>query len=937
MQPRAISSNKPDATQWQRALTLLDRVLEKTATERAPLLAEIETAEPDITPLLRKLLAAQARIETRDFLSTLPKTASLNTEAGAANARIGPFLLLEQIGSGGMGSVWKARYADENIKREVAVKLPALSVDATQSIRLRERFARERDFLAQLEHAHIARLYDAGISEAGHPYLALEYVRGERIDEHCDAKKLSIDERLQLFLQALDAVEFAHRQLVLHRDIKPGNILVDGEGNVKLLDFGVAKLLPNSVHAPPKNDNFTELVGTAITLAYAAPEQIVNGPLSTATDVYALGVVLFKLLTGSAPYAPSRDTRGALEEAIINALPPTLSSVAISETDATARRATPAQLRQRLRGDLEVIVAKALRKSVTERYATAAAFGDDLRRAIANEPITARPQTLGYRANRLFARHKVAAIASALGFSALVGTTGVAVWQASVANANAVRATKEAARVATAQKFFAGMFGFADPEKNKGTSLIDEQILVRAEEAAMRDFASDPETLSLVLQQIGDIYFRLGKPQRNLEIQRKRISVIERTVDALIDPLILAKVSFANALFDSADVRERNSALPTMLEAQKLALSGKASDETIVHTLCFVANQYVAERQFSKAREIAQSALIHAKATLLNPHPLLAFAYEAHATTAFRVGQFDEARVSFQKAIAIDETGRGRGLVDLFNTKIGLARASYEAAHYLTSQREALDAIAFAETQLGNVNANLTPARQFAIFAAERAGNVGEAKRLVETLLFSDFASSEPFRLARAQFTKGYVALAAGELDSAERLFNQAEKGLSNSASWSATLNTHRASVFLLKNDDQGALSVVLPTIDAFRAKGANSSIEFARAAERAAIAYARLGDADKARTLFADACKWWAETRIPSHPDRARCEAYLAMIEPMSNAATKADALIFLEKNVAAGRDDKIALLRDLAMARAKYQQLNTYEQTLAAFPLLQ
>jgi serine/threonine protein kinase/tetratricopeptide (TPR) repeat protein len=936
MQPRAISSNKPDATQWQRALTLLDRVLEKTATERAPLLEEIESTEPEITPLLRKLLAAQARIETRDFLSTLPKTASLNIDAGAANARIGPFLLLEQIGSGGMGSVWKARYADENIKREVAVKLPALSADSTQSIRLRERFARERDFLAQLEHANIARLYDAGISEAGHPYLALEYVRGERIDEHCDAKKLSIDERLRLFLQALDAVEFAHRQLVLHRDIKPGNILVDGQGNVKLLDFGVAKLLPNNLHTPPKYDNLTELVGTAITLAYAAPEQIVNGPLSTATDVYALGVVLFKLLTGNAPYAPSRDTRGALEEAVINALPPTLSSVAIGEADATARRATPAQLRQRLRGDLEVIVAKALRKSVTERYATAASFGDDLRRAIANEPIAARPQTLSYRANRLFARHKVAVMVSALGLSALVGTTCVAVWQASVANANAVRATKEAQRVLVSQKFMAGLFSNADPETGDGDRLTAKQILEKGRESAERELQNDAETLSMVLSQIGDIYYKLGLPEQHLELQKRRVAILESHGNPEINGMIDAQLSLGKALGEIGDAANTALSLDRLLNTLERAQKHGADAERITRTFAFIADRHRLDRRFEPAEEFIRQAVRTADENQLPQSWTLAEMHSIDAVIARDQGKFDVARKAFERSLDVSRSGRGHNRIEQIDTLNHYAQMEFDSSDFLAAKKRALDAIELASMFPGEIGNNLAPTRRLAVLATLASGDLVAAKDYAKTLLVPEMTSKSTMRRGLAALVNASIAMAERDFAAVERALEPAEVGLQTNvllASRAARLN---AELELRRNNAQDALEILTALLDEETKKFGVDHVALAPVHELLGIAYAKLNNFGAARTHFATACERYARIRQANHPLRVRCAAYLILAAGPGGIKNPESELIALGVQLANGRKDNLPLLQSMRDAQTYLGAQREGNPNRVLFPVL-
>ena len=311
-----------------------------------------------------------------------------------------------------MGAVWLAERADGHLKRPVALKLPRLAWGAG----LTERLARERDILATLAHPHIARLYDAGIDQQGRPYLAMEYVEGKLIDVYCRERQLPLRERLALLLQVCDAVAHAHARLVVHRDLKPANILVTAEGQVRLLDFGIAKLMEGD---RAEETALTQLSGRALTLDYASPEQIRGEPLGTASDVYSLAVVGYELLAGARPYRLKRGSAAELEEAIASADPPRAS-------DAAAGLA----LKRSLRGDLDAILSKALKKDSAERYPTVATLADDLQRHLHGEAVLARPDSRGYRARRFVARHRVG-VGAVVGVVAALGVGLVtALWQA---------------------------------------------------------------------------------------------------------------------------------------------------------------------------------------------------------------------------------------------------------------------------------------------------------------------------------------------------------------------------------------------------------------------------------------------------------------------------------------------------------------------------
>jgi serine/threonine-protein kinase len=428
-----------DAERWQRLSPLLDALLELPPAERSEHLDALRREDAALAGELEHLLA----LEEADA-GFLAEPVVQQPNAARPGARIGAYRLERLLGEGGMGQVWLAARADGMYERKVALKLlRAGLVDP----RLRQRFGREREILARFAHPFIARLLDAGIDRDGQPYLALEYVDGEPITDYCRSRQLDIPARLDLFRQVCEAVSHAHANLIVHRDLKPSNILVTPAGHVRLLDFGIAKLLD----VEPLPVDATRTGVRTFTLHYAAPEQIRGEPVTTMTDVYSLGVVLHELLTGSKPYRLKRQTDAEWEEAILEGEPLRPSQAATRNEPGATRPYTPARLGRELSGDLDNIVLKALGKRPEQRYASVEALSHDLLCFLRGRPVLARGERLGYRARKYLRRHRWPLAAAAMVLGVMVTALVVVSWQAR-------QAVREAARAQAMQRFVASLF-----------------------------------------------------------------------------------------------------------------------------------------------------------------------------------------------------------------------------------------------------------------------------------------------------------------------------------------------------------------------------------------------------------------------------------------------------------------------------------------------
>jgi serine/threonine protein kinase/tetratricopeptide (TPR) repeat protein len=509
-----------------------------------------------------------------------------------AQSSVGPYTLIAQIGEGGMGTVWRARRDDGLMEREVAVKLIAIGM---RTMAMRERFARERQILASLNHPNIAGLYDAGVTGGGQPYLVLELIDGERIDAFCDRNALPVAGRLRLFLQVLAAVSHAHQHLVVHRDLKPANILITPAGEAKLLDFGVSKLLDGEEGSSATSD-LTRDAGRLLTPEYAAPEQLKNRPVTTATDVYALGVLLYQLLTGCLPYAEAGDAPISLAQAIIEADPPRASTVATRAATMAAKCPIPAaqneqkteqispeiqsfsptiraekrstttrKLSSALAGDLDNILAKALRKDPYERYATVTEFADDIRAHLELRPVKAQPDSMTYRTQKFVRRNRgMVATAGFTMFAILAGVAATA-WQANEARKQTLIAQREASKANAIRDYMVSMFravGRDAKEFPKRGNTTARELLDNAAQKVGSEFNEQPEVRAFMRETLSGLYADLDKNPQALSQATQWLEDAEKLlppahpqlVGALLQQaLVLGKMNRAKDAFAVLD------------------------------------------------------------------------------------------------------------------------------------------------------------------------------------------------------------------------------------------------------------------------------------------------------------------------------------------------------------------------------------------------
>jgi serine/threonine-protein kinase len=506
---------------------LLDQVLDLEPDEREIWFAALRLERPVLAGELESLLGQESLLEERGFLSGDGYAGMFDGAPSLIGLQIGAYTLEEPIGQGGMGSVWLGRRSDGRFKGKAAVKLLNLALVDPIGV---ERFRREGTVLAQLTHPNIARMLDAGLAEAGQPYLVLEYVEGQRIDLYCDRHQLDPLARLALFRQVAGAVAHAHANLIVHRDLKPSNILVSPDGNVKLLDFGIAKLLESEASGAERSE-LTARGGLAFTPEYAAPEQVLGGPITTATDVYSLGVLLYLLLAGRHPTSGGSVTTAGHLSGILDTEPPRLS-VAVGG-------ASSARLKRLYRGDLDNILAKALKKEPAQRYPTVTALADDLERHLRHEPVQARPDSYGYRARKFVRRNRAAVLVSSLTAAALVVATVVTASQMVEARKQRDEAVFQARRGKAQMEFQTLLLSSLGPKP-----LTAREILDRGRVLLEREWIGEPRFTSGITLNLASHYRQLGDNQKEAELlaRAESLALHAGAADMLV-PVRCAQVS----------------------------------------------------------------------------------------------------------------------------------------------------------------------------------------------------------------------------------------------------------------------------------------------------------------------------------------------------------------------------------------------------------
>jgi eukaryotic-like serine/threonine-protein kinase len=759
---------------------------------------------------LERALFPKRTVESRTFLGDLPRVddGSQQRAALVAGQRVGSYTLDRPLGEGGSASVWAAHRSDGTMKRDVALKLPYFVGNAEGWY---DRVNRERDILASLQHANIATIYDAGVEANGRPWLALELIDGLPIDRYCNINALTIEARVRLVLALARAVEYAHARGVIHRDLKPGNILIDQTGQPKLLDFGIAKLLDTNDGTLQSGDPtmLTRLHGRPLTPEYASPEQRRGEAITTGVDIYALAIVLHELIAG---VRPACSENGEIRVDLRAAAKAKFGAAAIG---------TPGN-------DLNAIVQKAVHTEANKRYGTISAFADDLERYLHNQPVLAQPDSGWYRFTRLVRRNRLAVGATIAVALSLVGGTGVALWQAREANAQRIAAQNEAQRANATRSFLLTLF---DPGLNDATSAqlkrnqSVESLLIDAAKKLDTEFADQPKAKAEMLESIGTLHFELQLLSSARSLAEKRVALLQSN-QASATEIALAKLNYANVLASQGksteSIRELNSILALLKDVKDTE-----ADRARATAQLYLANQKVLAGNFKDAvaeagvaadvlERVAPNERAHLQAITLQAYGLLASgkvtesigfyeqAIERHTRSkspsghfeallrtqlseAYLVGQkYDAALTQAKKSVEVARATAGE------ESYVG-GRTAYWAGKVLVGFGRLDEGIALlnsAHTAFGKIENDPDPqqlmvTRAFLVEALIARGQLRDAQlvaRLLEDTV-KKFESKEQLTLARriSEVWLSHMDRVTGRTDDAARRLSKVVDGFASS------------------------------------------------------------------------------------------------------------------------------------------------------------
>jgi serine/threonine-protein kinase len=753
-------------SRWDRLQRLFGEALALDPAQREPFVARACAGESALADELRALLRSDAA--GGDPVKAVVAQAAGRWLAGDRRAlvgrQLGPWRVVAHIADGGMGAVYRAERADGQYEQQVAVKVLNPALVSAES---RGRFQTERQILARLAHPLIARLLDGGSTEDGAPYLVMEFVDGEPIDAWCGRHAPDTAARLRLFVQVCRAVDFAHHNLVVHRDLKPGNILVDAHGAPRLLDFGIARLVDAEAA--------TRTGDTVLTPTHASPEQITGGAITTATDIYALGVLLYDLLTGRLPHAPTTGSAVAMARAIVETQPPRPSSAVtlgssrrLQEAQRRGERLTPERLARELQGDLDNIVLMALRKEPQRRYATARDLADDIERFLAHRPVSARPDTLAYRGAKLLRRHPVAVLASAAALVLSLAGAAAFTWRLAEERDRALAAERSARRTA---EFTSSLLRGTGANEEASRRISVRELLDKAAQRVAEELKEDPEVASRMRSALGSAYHSWGaytEAQRELESALADLRAQHPGPHADVAEVLSLLGTVAH------DRGELEAGLEWARQAETM---WRAVGDPAQHAIALtdVALSLNGLRRRAEAEPVFREALARQRQAYGGDHKEIAWTLNNLAWGLHAMGRLDEAAGYYEEALAMLRR-LGAPNVELFQTLNNLAGLYGDRGDVETAERMLREVLALVEGLYGPSGHAAVARAHSALGVLEiERGRFEEAARNTRTALEANrkLLGERHTWTAITMQTHAIALLGLGRLDEAEALLQR--------------------------------------------------------------------------------------------------------------------------------------------------------------------
>ncbi len=659
----------PDPARWRLLESLFYQASDMDERDRAIFLDHACGPDAELRREVESLLAFSGN--TGDFIER-PVTQAARQWSNTASL-IGPWKILEPLGDGGMGSVYLARRADEVYEQNVAIKL--MRADLVRNREMLQRFKRERQILAHLNHPNIARLLDGGVSAEGLPYLVMEFVAGLPINEYCARNALSIPAILELFRTVCTAVEYAHQRLIIHRDLKPGNILVTRTGVPKLLDFGIARLLDPDLHGANEQTRASEKL---MTPEYASPEQIRGEPVTAASDVYSMGMLLYELLAGARPFKPKTDSPIEIALAICEQIPPPPSALCKD----------PARGRQ-LRGDLDHIVMMAIRKEPERRYASMAQFSDDISAYLGGYPLKARTGTWRYRTGTFVRRHKFGVAAATL-FALCLAGFGIGM------GLLARQASRERETAEQEKQFMADMFQAATPEVARGETITARMLLDRGAERIDHELTSQPRVKASMLETIGEAYRSLGFYDRAQDLAQRSLDLYRKTYGADSAESAKAIELLAELARDKGDYAKAEPLLSGLIAAKRQSLG--AAHPEVAALMAELGECFYWEAKDDQAIELLRRTLAIDRSN----GPNFGLGTRLYlALTLERKGDYEEARHLLEEVVEISRRKYGVDSRDYGNALHNLASSLIDRGDLFGAEAKLRETLAIRRKTLG--------------------------------------------------------------------------------------------------------------------------------------------------------------------------------------------------------------------------------------------